>query len=322
MPPGTLSGIYTNSHVNAPAKLPKGKADVVIFSTGYGLGRSFYATLNEELASQGYVVAAMEHLYDTSYIDVAGLGEFWNKYNATVPPTKEAMEVILEEMHEVRVADTLFVLESLGNKDSALVKGLPQAAFSCGGGGGARGHWWAKNAKVAAFGHSLGGSTVAGAMLVNKSSVKLLGGINMDGRFRGPAKNPPPPPNDTIKAPFLIMGATGHNRTTDESWMAFWENVAKGWKAETSINGSAHGTYTDIPAIVEMLGLRNAPPKVLPPGFVDGIVGPINGYRAIQIGREQLGAFMGFVMRGEREGKLLLEGKAGAAEKWPEVSFL
>ncbi|RPB18845.1 hypothetical protein L211DRAFT_795618 [Terfezia boudieri ATCC MYA-4762] len=300
LPDHILDGVITNSYVDAPVVLPHGEAkEVVLFSAGSGGSRSYYTSFHENLASMGYVVIAMEHLYDVSFVDIPGLGDFWNTYqNMTVDPVIEATS-----MNKVRVGDSLFILNSLANKNSELVMGL--------------GLWWSKNAKVVMYGHSLGGSTSLSTMLDNKTPTKIVGGLNLDGTFWGPTAHiPNPPPSSYIvKAPFLIWGAPGHSREENESWTAVYDHVLQGWKRELSLEGATHVTYSDYPSIVDLFGLRSFIPKDL----VDEVLGTISGVRSLEVIREVIACFVSFAFRGDNDCKKLLDG--AGKKRWPEVDF-
>lgn len=58
-----LQQIGTNSALKPNLPQTKNKYPVIIFSEGTGTPRSWYSSLMEELASQGYVVAAIDHPY-------------------------------------------------------------------------------------------------------------------------------------------------------------------------------------------------------------------------------------------------------------------
>ncbi|KAF8440695.1 hypothetical protein BGX38DRAFT_1144502 [Terfezia claveryi] len=313
LPDHILDGVITNSYVDAPVVLPHGEAkEVVLFSAGLGNSRSYYTSFHENLASMGYVVIAMEHLYDVSFVDIPSLGDFWNTYqNITVDPVIEATS-----MSKVRVGDSLFILNSLANKNSELVMGVQSLIDNCGE-KKKLGSWWSKNAKVVMYGHSLGGSTSLSTMLDNKTPTKIVAGLNLDGTFWGStARIPNPPPSSYIvNAPFLILGAPGHSRVEDESWAAVFDHVLKGWKRELSLEGATHGTYTDFPSIVDLFGVRSFLPKDL----VDEVVGTISGVRSLEVIREVIVCLVSFAFRGDNECKKLLDG--AGKNQWREIDF-
>lgn len=315
--PGTFGGVTTNSYVDAPVVLPRGEAkEVVIFSPGYGASRSYYTTFHENLASLGFIVIAIEHLYDTEFVDIPGLGEFRNTFSNTSVPIEEQ----ITPMHNVRVGDSLFILKSLANKTSELVKGIEVLLEDFDTRKKSKEKqksWWSKNSKVAMYGHSLGGSTSLATILANKTPTKLQGGINLDGTFWSPIGNiPSPPPAEyKTKEPFLIWGAPGQDREMDESWSAVYNHILKGWKRELSLEGAKHGTFTDLPALVDLFGMRSLVPKEL----VDEVVGTIPGVRSLVVIREVVAEFFEYALRGDKGSRKLLDG--AGQERWPEVIF-
>jgi hypothetical protein len=58
----------------------------------------------------------------------------------------------------------------------------------------------------------------------------------------------------------LIFGHQGKNQSTDASWKATWPRL-EGWKLELMLQGATHATFTDLPLLVQVVGLD----KVLPP---------------------------------------------------------
>lgn len=313
LPNNMLDGIITNSFVDAPICLPHGEArEVVLFSAGYGASRSFYTSFHENLASMGYVVIAMEHLYDVEFVDIPGLGEFSNQYlNTTMD-----FDSVITLMHKVRVADSLFILRSLADKNSQLVRGV-ELLLKGHTEKKERGSWWSKNAKVVMYGHSLGGSTTLATILNNRTPTKIVGGLNLDGTFwdtMGRMPNPPPA-SYIVKAPFLMWGAPGHSRVEDKSWEAVYNYVLKGWKRELSLEGAKHITYSDYPAIAELFNLR----KILPKDTVDELIGTIPGVRSLRVIREVIACFARLSFQGDKVCKKLLDG-AGMT-RWPEVIF-
>jgi hypothetical protein len=58
-----LESIRTNSLLQAKLSRARSKYPVIVFSHGMGMPRSFYTSMMEELASQGYVVAGIDHPY-------------------------------------------------------------------------------------------------------------------------------------------------------------------------------------------------------------------------------------------------------------------
>ena len=61
----------TNSVPDAPVASGKKRFPVVLFTPGGGVGRWTNIAWAEELASHGYVVAALDHPYDTATVQFA-----------------------------------------------------------------------------------------------------------------------------------------------------------------------------------------------------------------------------------------------------------
>ncbi|KAF8465696.1 hypothetical protein BDZ91DRAFT_658909 [Kalaharituber pfeilii] len=295
LPPGMIGSVTSNSYLNAPVVLPKkGPAEIVLFSPGYGGTGSIYATYHEDLASHGYIVISLDPVYDTVVIEVPGKGELWNRFNGSaVDPTADDFI----QFNDLRSEDAAFVVEALGDPKSDLVTGKD---------------WWSKDAKIAMFGHSLGGSATARSMLLTQ---KIVGGMLIDGSIQG---TPPPPPSPgIITNPVILFGTHDHNRETDPSWPPFYGNIAKGWKRELLLNNSGHLTFSDFAPMAKLIGLWDLPEEVLPEATLMEVLGSIDGERAMAVVREFIKGFMGWVIRGDKEGKDMVEGK-GIGE-WPEI---
>jgi predicted dienelactone hydrolase len=65
MPPDMLSTVRTNAAVDAtPARIPRGHP-LAVLSPGFTNSRSTLTALAEDLASHGYVVAGIDHTYES-----------------------------------------------------------------------------------------------------------------------------------------------------------------------------------------------------------------------------------------------------------------
>ena len=79
---------------------------VVLFSTGYGVERQLYTGLVQDLASHGYVVAAIDHPHD------AGIVSFPDGHTVSIGKVGESPNAISDAL-TVRIADTRYVLDAL-----------------------------------------------------------------------------------------------------------------------------------------------------------------------------------------------------------------
>src|SRR4029079_14891108 len=134
---------------------------VVLFSTGYGVERQLYTGLVQDLASHGYVVAAIDHPHDANIVS------FPDGHTVSIGKVGEKPNAISDAL-TVRVADTRYVLDTLTrlNRDSR--NGAFSGLFNL--------------AHIGMFGHSLGGATAAATMLSDR---RLDAGLDMDGSLFG-----------------------------------------------------------------------------------------------------------------------------------------
>ncbi|RPA99964.1 alpha/beta-hydrolase [Choiromyces venosus 120613-1] len=283
LPNGTFKSIIPNSYYGAPVKSRNVK--LILFSPGFGASRQVYATLAEDLASHGYMVAALDATYDSPIV------EFPDGTIAVSNANENLTMGEIEKYYDERVKDAVFVVKSFANV--SLTSVIP--------GAGAKG---LKVDRVGMFGHSLGGATSAGLMAADDS---ILGGVDLDGALFGS------PITAGLKKPFVLFGAEGHNRTNDETWKSFWNSPSKGWKRELSLKDARHITFTDYPPLVEILGLKALFPKEV----IEAVVGSIGGLRAMTIQRVYLKAFFDKVL--SRCNDKLFD---GPNTDYPEISFL
>jgi len=283
LPNGTIKSITTNSYYGAPVKSQNVK--LILLSTGFGTSRYVYATLAEDLASHGYMVAALDATYDSPVV------EFPDGKVVVANLPENITAGALTKYYDERVKDAVFVVKSLCMASvTSVIPGVGEGGL--------------KVEKTGIFGHSLGGATAAGAMAVEDS---ILGGVDLDGSLVGDVAK------SGLKKPFLLFGAEGHNRTVDESLKSFWDSPSKGWKRELSLKAAKHLTFSDYAPLIEALGLKNLFPKE----DLEVHVGTIGGLRAMAIQRVYLKAFFDKVLE-NCKGKLF----DGPDPNYPEISFI
>lgn len=254
---------------------------IVLFSPGLGNSRLLYNSIAQSVASNGYIVVSIDHPYDASIVEFPD-GSVIMAANIS---TADQIELALV----TRTDDVSFVLNELSKP--VVSRGLfPSMSRGL------------NVREVGIFGHSLGGATSIAAM-VNDS--RISGGVNLDGTFFGPAIS------EGTEQPFLIIGHQGKDRSNDCSWRAMWPRL-KGWRLEIGVNGTQHASWTDLPILVDVLGLRSA----LPPAVIQ-VLGGISGARISEITRMYLGAFFNKALVGDTS--LLLQRPSSS---YPEVIFV
>jgi hypothetical protein len=109
-------GVRTHAVAGAPYSLSAGPSPVLIFSPGGGMVREVYAAQLEDLASHGYVVAAISHPYDaivTSFPDgrqIAYSSQRWPK-----PPSLEGEANLMSSKWQRRRASHIRAAQLIQN---------------------------------------------------------------------------------------------------------------------------------------------------------------------------------------------------------------
>jgi dienelactone hydrolase len=214
-----LPRVRTHARRRAPAH--KGALPVVLFSPGGGTSRVRYTALAEDLASHGYLVVSVDHTGEAP-VELA---------DGSLQPPAWGEPVPHDPIHAAaarRLADMRFVLRRLPH--------LPRGPRP-------------DLARIAAVGHSLGGSTAAELVRTGRL---VRAGVDLDGTLFGPAAQ------QGVPRPFLVLTAHGLDasirnlaRHSDGRVLAF--NVA----------GFVHMSFSDLPAIYPgFAGLgRNSSPR-------------------------------------------------------------
>ncbi|MET9442697.1 alpha/beta hydrolase [Streptomyces sp. NPDC006610] len=215
---GTLSG--TRTHARPAAAPARGTFPLLVLSPGFSVNRSTLTLLAEELASHGYVVASVDHAYESvgtafpggRLLGCAACGK-------TAPGGYGAVP-------RGRAQDVSFLLDRLlaGHRPAWRHARMIDAA------------------SIGMAGHSIGGASAATTMAADP---RVRAGANMDGSFMEPV-----PARGLDGRPFLLLG-TGDG---DRSWTRDWP-LLDGWKRWIDVTGANHFTFTDVPVLGDQLGL-------------------------------------------------------------------
>jgi len=146
-----LRGIATHSTVGAPFARALGRkpSPVLIFSPGGGMPRELYTAQIEDLASHGYIIAAISHPYDAILTVLPGGRSiaYDSKRWPTIPSLEGAVNLNQLEWH---AEDIRFVIDQLTAAHQDTASALPFATHL-------------DLSRIGAFGHSFGGMAAAHA---------------------------------------------------------------------------------------------------------------------------------------------------------------
>ncbi|MEU0300229.1 alpha/beta hydrolase [Streptomyces sp. NPDC006175] len=278
--PALVSSLGT--HARTAAVTARGRFPLVLLSPGFGNPRATVTSLAEDLASRGYVVASVDHAYESAGTELPD-GRLLtcvacDKMESA--PSEEARKELGRLVSTGRAADLSFVLDRLT---------------------GHRPAWKSSRvidpARVAVAGHSIGGSAAASAMLADP---RFDAGINMDGTFQERV-----PASGIGERPFMMLGTASFHSPggEDESWDEGYQRL-DGWKRWIGVEGSGHSSFTDIPVLEDRMGVTLDPTVTL------------STDRQVRITRDYVGAFLDQHLRGRHQ--RLLDGPTPGN---PEVVF-
>ncbi|MFI1944638.1 alpha/beta hydrolase family protein [Streptomyces virginiae] len=222
IPVETLTG--TRTHDRTGARPAAGRYPLIVLSPGFTTHRSTLTALAEDLASRGYVVASVDHAYESVGTAFPG-----GRVLTCLACEKVTDEAGYRTVGETRARDVSFLLDRLTGRNPVW-----------------RHAGLVDKSRIAMAGHSIGGSSTAAAMAADP---RIRAGINMDGGFSTPL-----PATGLGGRPFMLLGAQQRGPGGNASWDRDWP-LLDGWKRWITFADSGHFTFTDFPAIGEQLGL-------------------------------------------------------------------
>lgn len=216
----------------APAQFP-----VILFSPGAGTIPALYSSFCEDLASHGYIVAALDHPYD----DEAVLLSDGRVVKQAKPPSGGEERLRFErERVSVRAQDIRFVLDQLAQMESGRLDSPLRGRLNL--------------AQTGIFGHSVGGMTAAESCMRDS---RLSACANLDGVVRAMPAYPdeagrgPAQPFLFIEKPLPAMRGEkpedAQRRLTflREKGNALLASVRSGRSYRVTITGATHASFSD-----------------------------------------------------------------------------
>jgi hypothetical protein len=258
-----LRGVKTHATPGAPFAGSAGgnatRRPLLIFSPGGGMVREVYAAQMEEMASHGYIIAAISHPYDAILTVLPGGKTI--RYDSKRWPTIPSLEGVANlNQLEWHADDIRFVLNQLlAAHDSALSE-LPFAPYI-------------DPQRVGAFGHSFGGMAAARACQLDSRLKACLDedgvaakqpyylgsrGWGMDQAFMLIEREPPTAPipdEELAKLKLTRQKAEDLLRRLEENHKAALRNTGGGsFDIVLTNKNTSHMDFSDL----SILGARNA----------------------------------------------------------------
>ncbi len=228
VPQDALSTVQVNAVSNA---IPAGRQralPLVVLSPGFTNSHSVLTALAEDLASHGYVVAGIDHTYES----IATAFPDGRVTTCLARETRHRGPGFWEKVVAGRAADVSFVLSELTGAHPA----WPGAGLI-------------DPSRIAMAGHSIGGAAAIAAMLADS---RIRAGIDMDGATAAPI------PDEGLSRPFLFLGKQSNYTPGSGGAVTTWEHdweLLTGWKRWLVVAGAVHASFTDLALLADQIGI-------------------------------------------------------------------
>jgi len=295
-----LALVHTHAVESAAVSRKNAAYPVLIFCPSWNGGKAQNTFQAEELASNGFIIAGIDHPYGTK-VTVFPDGRVVHTSLQTWLDlsSDEALERSMhtaEEQLRIRSQDALFVLDTLTKINQHDPRGMLTGKLDMG--------------RLGIFGHSFGGTVAAQVCWLDR---RFRAGINMDGLMFGDVADagvqqpfffmnddaPSPSPAD-LKSPNLRRRRNAHLLQRDIRRME--DSLARYRGYQMRIRGAYHMNFSDSPLFCPWKRFTGA--------------GPIDPRRAMRIINDYTLAF--FQQYLKRVPQTLLDGPSPA---YPEVCF-
>jgi dienelactone hydrolase len=228
VPPGVLSMTRTNAVSDAAPAGLEGALPLVVLSPGFTNSRSVLTGLAEDLASHGYVVAGIDHTYE-SFATTFPDGRVTT---CLARRARRPGERFWEKLVAGRAADVCFVLDELTSAHPA----WPGARLI-------------DPSRIAMAGHSVGGATAIAALLGNS---RIRAGVDMDGSTVADI------PDEGLSRPFLFLGKQSNYTPGSGGAVTTWERdwrLLAVWKRWLLVAGAVYTSFTDLALLADQTAI-------------------------------------------------------------------
>ncbi|MGW4913760.1 alpha/beta hydrolase family protein [Streptomyces sp. NPDC004270] len=226
VPAATVAGTRTHAHVSAPPA--PGRFPLVLLSPGFSMPRSTLTALADDLAGRGYVVASVDHAYESVGTEFPGRRILTCAACEQVDTPAEEAAVVLG-----RAADLSFVIGELtSHRRTGVLSRMIDPR------------------RIGIAGHSIGGAAAAATMSADH---RVRAGADLDGDFFVH-----PAGARLGRRPFMMIGSEStHSPDNDATdWPDAWSHL-NGWRRWLTVTGAEHFSFTDLPYLADQLGLSD-----------------------------------------------------------------
>ncbi|MFF3330506.1 alpha/beta hydrolase family protein [Streptomyces sp. NPDC002888] len=225
VPASTVAGTRTYGQISAPPA--PGRFPLVLLSPGFSMPRSTLTSLADDLASRGYVVASVDHAYESVGTEFPG-GRLLTCAACEQVGTRPEKAAVVRG----RAKDMSFVIDELTNRQGTELSRVIDPR------------------RIGIAGHSIGGATAATTMAIDD---RVRAGADLDGDFYAC-----PAGAGLGQRPFMMLGAesTHSPKSVDTDWPDAWSHL-NGWKRWLTATGAEHFSFTDLPYLAGQLGLSD-----------------------------------------------------------------
>ncbi|WP_433795954.1 alpha/beta hydrolase family protein [Actinoplanes sp. CA-252034] len=228
VPLDIFSTVGTHAIVDArPAGSPH-SLPLVVLSPGWTQPIATLTGLAEDLASHGYVVAGIDHTYETYAITFPD-----GRITGCAACALDDDRAFFGRLYRSRAADMSFVLDELTGRDPAW-----------------RGSRLIDTRRIGAAGHSAGGASALAALATDR---RIDAGIDVDGTTNSGGE--PVIPVTGLSRPALVLTSDDHLPGGHDRWLtADFANLT-GWKRWLAVAGTDHASFTDLGIFADQLGI-------------------------------------------------------------------
>ena len=276
--------VKTHSILDAPLASAGSPFPVLIFSHGWGGTRSQSTFLMEELASHGYVIAAIDHPYGALVTVYPDGSVVLRKEEILAHQSQDQLNVqSAKELLSTWTGDVRFVLDQLETMNASSEGNLFTNSLDL--------------EKVGFFGHSTGGGNAVQSCWVD---TRCDAGLAMDAWLEPVAEEVI---EDSVNQPFMFLWSEDWGSDENKALFNDVYDGLDGLGYSLAIAGTRHYDFSDLPLL-----------SPLSPWL--GLKGPIDGRRVMEIISAYSVAFFDEQLKDESSELLV-----GVSDKFTEVDF-